>query len=285
MLRRSICCQHNKLVFSKATWYNIALKAVLPDKTCVARAIQFQRSQCIATMAAAALDDVHQDMTTETQQLPSLEPLLKTKVPGDIITVKGKSTMSHFKRCSGHKVRKAGQQCTRLVKIDIEQAEDKVYCYNHRLKPQNDKHPAALNKKVALSKQPINHAKRKKMVKQPVARLTTKELEQLVERIHNHAYSKEIQIEREPSAIIKKAKSRKQRVDHAKKKATVEQPAQMDLQQLEDTPVFHDPDLTRQNEEDALPTLEKMTLHEHHTDVAKEMVKESDIIHDCWQRK
>ncbi|KAK4510845.1 uncharacterized protein ATC70_005280 [Mucor velutinosus] len=223
MLRRSLGCQHSKLVFSKVSWYNIALKAVLPEKTCVQRAIQFQCSRTVATMAATALDDIQQDMATEIQQLPPLEPLLKTKIPADITTVKSKSSVSHFKRCCGHRTSKEGGQCTRLVKIDLEQAEDKVYCYSHLPKSQNKKHLPATSKEMALHKHPSNHAKRKERVKQPATRLKQMELQPLMGNVHNHDHSPKLRNEEHSPAIVEKEVLYTHHADAAKEKETTKQ--------------------------------------------------------------
>ncbi|GAN01194.1 importin 13 [Mucor ambiguus] len=237
-------------------------------------------------MAATALDDVQQDMATKVQQLPPLDPLLITKIPKDITTVKSKSSMSHFKRCSGHKTRKGGGQCTRLVKINLEQAEEAVYCYNHLPKSHNVKHSSTINKKVALRKQPTDHAKQRETVKQSVARLTQEELQQSMDKVHDHGPNIETQNEEDSSATIEKVKSRRRRVDHAKEKAIVEQPvnrlAHIELRQSKSKRASHGQNLKLQNKEHAPAIIEKVALHEHLPGDANEIVKQP-VIHDCWQ--
>lgn len=295
MLRRSLCCQHNKLVFSRANWYNIALKAVLPERTTsVQRAIQFQCSRASATMAAAALDDVKEDMARDIQQLPPLEPLKKAKKRADITTVKSTSSASHFKRCSGYKTRKGGGQCTRLVKIHLDQAEDKVYCYNHKMKPQDEKHPPAVSKKAVVRRHPADHAKDKdkERAKQHVDRLGQQELQQLVDQIHDHDQSAKTQTEKHPPAMVKKAKPRRRRVDHAKeeketKEHPVSGPAHMDLPPPKDAVGDHDHSLTIQKEEHASDLVEKVALPNDSSNPAheNEMIAPSTTIYDCWQCK
>ncbi|KAL9548014.1 hypothetical protein MBANPS3_005891 [Mucor bainieri] len=182
-------------------------------------------------MAATALDDAQEDMTTEAPPLPPLQPLLTTKAPEDAAAVKRSSAMPHAKRCSGLKTKKAGGgQCTRLVKITSEHTEDKVYCYSHLPKAQLLQRSIAVDKKVTLREEPTNHAERKQRTKKPVDSLSQEVPLQLVDNVHTHVYSKE-----DAPAIIEKAKSRRRRVDRAKEKAVVEQPVdhptQADVQQ------------------------------------------------------
>lgn len=146
MLRRSLCCQH-KLAFSRSNWYNLALKAILPNGRCLQRTIQLQY-RATATVASA-LDEAQEDdtitsTTSEAPLLPLLEPLTT------ITTAKTKTSLSTsvFKRCSGYK-KCNGQQCKRLVKIDPKLPEvNHYYCFNHN--PNSQKERQTTDKNIQL---------------------------------------------------------------------------------------------------------------------------------------
>ncbi|KAI8638826.1 meiotically up-regulated gene 113-domain-containing protein [Parasitella parasitica] len=163
MLRRSFCCQHNKLTFSKSNWYNIALKAVLPEKICLQRATQFQY-RATATVASVLVDGMQNERAariTSSSAVPLATPLEPLPFPlqkslSPTIIVHNTKSVSHFKRCSGYR-KYTGKPCTRLVKIDPTLPEKRYYlCHNHDpnlgYKPKeagkNDRPPDGIKKMI-----------------------------------------------------------------------------------------------------------------------------------------
>ncbi|CEP18393.1 hypothetical protein [Parasitella parasitica] len=110
MFRRSICCQYNKLTFSKTNW-------------------------ATATVASALVDEMQND-TASSNAIPPVPPLKPLSFPlqkssSPTIIVRNAKSVSHFKRCSGYR-KYTGKPCTRLIKIDPTLPEKRYYlCHNH----------------------------------------------------------------------------------------------------------------------------------------------------------